>query len=355
MKRGLGILAIALLLMHANSVYAVKIADITHIGGQRTNVMIGMGLVVGLKGTGDGGDYMGAIRMLAELHGKFQNHVDVKELANAANVAVVTVHATIPSNGVHNGDTLDCYVDSCGAASSLKGGRLLPTLMCDTEAKFIWALSEGQIEFQDQASPNTGFIKQGCVMEATIEQKFVNDNGQFTLIIENPVASWTTASRIAQIINGSEAATGETLAVAVDPKSVQVTIPKIERDHPDSFISRVQRLQISASMLVNEARVLITARSKSIVITGDVEISPVVISHNGLTITTVSPPQTRGPQVVNHTAVALDTTNEGGAKLQDLVNAMDQLKVSADDRIAIIEELYDTGKLHAKLVIEGQP
>jgi flagellar basal body P-ring protein FlgI len=50
--------------------------------------------------------------------------------------------------------------------------------------------------------------------------------------------------------------------------------------------------------------------------------------------------------------VSLDTTNEGGAKLQDLVNALDQLKVPAEDRIAIVKELYKTGKLHAKLIVE---
>src|SRR5208282_3141418 len=84
--------------LSASPALAVKIADITHIGGQRTNVILGVGLVVGLKGTGDGGDFQGAIRPLAIMLGKYQDHVDAKELANAANVAVVTVVATIPSN-----------------------------------------------------------------------------------------------------------------------------------------------------------------------------------------------------------------------------------------------------------------
>ena len=358
MNRSLHILAVIVALgVIPPAAFAVKVADITHISGERTNVLTGLGLVVGLKGTGDGGDFQATIRPLAALLTKFQDHVDVKELANAANVAVVNVFATIPSNGARNGDKLDCYVTSCGAAASIKGGRLFLTLMTDPAAKFIWAQSEGPVDIQDPSEPTSGIVKQGCVMEANMEMTSVV-NGQFTLVLENPVASWTTASHIAQIINDAEGTSGETLAIARDPKTVEVTIPRIEREHPDGFISRVQRLPVPAIVLQSEARVLINTRTKTLIMTGDVEISPVVISHNGLTITTTAPPPiptTTDPVVTTKSAVSLDTTNEGGAKLQDLVNALDQLKVPAEDRITIIEELYDTGKLHAKLVIEGQP
>lgn len=354
MKLTLPILTLlATLGLFAPAAWAVKVADITHISGQRTNVLTGVGLVVGLKGTGDGGDFQAAMRPLAILLTKFADRVDVKELSNATNVAIVTVFATIPSNGARNGDKLDCYVSSFGAATSLKGGRLFPVLMTDPLGTFPWAVSSGPLDVPDPSSPNSAVVTQGCVMEKDIEQKYFDDNGLFTLVIENPAASWTTASRIAQIINDAEGAAGETLAVAKDPKTVEVVIPRSERLHPDGFISRVQRLPVPSIVLANEARVLINTRTKEIIMTGDVEISPVVISHNGLTITTVVPPP-RGPQVNTRSAIALDTTNEGGAKLQDLVNAMDQLKVPTEDRITIIEQLYTTGNLHAKLIIEGQ-
>ena len=89
--------------------------------------------------------------------------------------------------------------------------------------------------------------------------------------------------------------------------------------------------------------------------TGDVEISPVVISHNGLSISTVMPPQQatpRNPIVTDHEAIAISTTDQPNGNLQDLVAAMEQLKVPALDRIQIIEELYKTGKLHAELIEE---
>src|SRR5205823_4204035 len=96
-------------------------------------------------------------------------------------------------------------------------------------------------------------------------------------------------------------------------------------------------------------------KTGTLIVTGDVEISPVVISHKGLTISTIAPapvPTARNPLVNTRQTVALDTTNEGGAKLQDLVNALEQLKVPAADRITIVEELYKTGKLHARLIRE---
>src|SRR4029077_11881506 len=170
---------------------------------------------------------------------------------------------------------------------------------------------------------------------------------------EDPSASWTTASTIAKVINEAEGINGETIAVAIDPKNIVITIPGPERERPDSFISRVQRLPVP--LLPTEARVQINERTGTMIVTGDVEISPVVISHKGLTITTVAPmppPSVRNPMITTKTVVPLDTTSQGGAKLQDLVSALEQLKVPSEDRIIIVKELYKTGKLHAKLILE---
>jgi flagellar P-ring protein precursor FlgI len=101
--------------------------------------------------------------------------------------------------------------------------------------------------------------------------------------------------------------------------------------------------------------VTINEKTGTIIMTGDVEISPVVISHNGLSISTIAPPPVptlRTPLVTDHEAIAISTTGQPSGNLQDLVNAMEQLKVPAQDRIDIIKELYKTGKLHAKLIEE---
>jgi flagellar P-ring protein precursor FlgI len=354
------------LLAVAGNAFAVKVADITRLGGARTNVLTGMGLVVGLKGTGDGGSYMPAIRPLAALLSKFSDPTSVAELSNASNVAIVQITATMPANGVRNGDHLDVYVLSTGAAASLRGGRLFVTPMLgptgqpyiprDSEgnpmAPVPFALAEGAVVLEDPSTPTGGVVKGGAVMEVDLPAKYIDNSGRFTLILDDPSASWTTASTIAKLINEA-GDTGEMIASAIDPKNIVVTIPTTEREHPDSFISAVLRLPVP--MLPTEAKVQINERTGTMIVTGDVEISPVVISHKGLTITTIAPapiPSARNPVLNSKDVIPLDTTNQGGGKLQDLANAFDQLKVPAEDRIIIVKELYKTGKLHAKLVVE---
>jgi len=349
---------LTILLTTSTLAYAVKVADITRIGGQRTNVLTGMGLVYGLKGTGDGGDFLPAIKPLAAMLAKFSNNASITELSNVKNVALVSLVATIPANGARDGDHLDVYITSLGAAGSLRGGRLFvcpmtgPMPVNEGKDQPIFSLAEGPIVLEDPSTPTVGVIKGGCVMEVDLPAKSI-ENNRFWLILEDPSANWTTASTITKIINDAEASAGEILAVAIDQKNILVTIPDMERDRPDSFISRIQRLPVP--MIPSEARVQINDRTGTMIVTGDVEISPVVISHKGLTISTIVPqpiPTARQPIIEEKTTVAIDTTNQGGAKLQDLVNALEQLKVPAEDRIIIVKELYKTGKLHAKLIIE---
>jgi flagellar P-ring protein precursor FlgI len=344
---------ILIVLLLATPAQAVRIADITRISGQRSNILTGLGLVVGLKGTGDGGDFMPAMRPLASLLGNFSDPASIAELNNVSNVAVVSLAATVPANGVRDGDKIDVYVTSVGAASSLRGGRLfLSPMQGPIPGSGIFAAAQGAIVLEDPSMPTIGVIKAGCQMEVDLPAKII-ENGQFSLIIDEPAASWTTANMIAKAINNDSDEVGEMIAVVQDPKIVIVTIPKSERAHPDSFISRVQRLDVY--LVATEARVTINDRTGTMIITGDVEISPVVISHKGLTITTVTPPpvpSVQRPLVATQGIVPLDTTNQGGARLQDLVKALDQLKVSSEDRIAIMKLLYGTGKLHAKLIME---
>src|SRR5436305_1579823 len=110
-------------LLAATPAYAVRIADITRISGQRSNVLTGIGLVTGLKGTGDGGDFQPAIKQLAQLLGAFDDPTAAKDLADVQNVALVGLVATVPKDGVRNGDKLDVYVTCWGKATSLNRGN----------------------------------------------------------------------------------------------------------------------------------------------------------------------------------------------------------------------------------------
>ncbi|HEX4795212.1 MAG TPA: flagellar basal body P-ring protein FlgI [Humisphaera sp.] len=340
-----------LTLLLSHSAQAVRIADITRLNGQRTNVLTGLGLVYGLKGTGDGGDFAPAIRPLAGMLGKFSDPATIQELNKVQNVAVVALTAVVPSDGARAGDQLDVRVTSLGDATSLKGGRLFVSPMLGpVPGSPLFALAHGPVELEDASDTNVGVVPGGAVMEADLPVKYI-ENGRISLIIAAPSANWTTANLIAKTINDAEGQTGEQLAFVVDAKEVVVTIPMAERERPDGFISRV--LQLPIPILPTEARVQINKRTGTLIITGDVEISPVVISHQGLTIDTTAPapvPSARAPITTRREAIPVQTGNQGGARLQDLVNALEQIRVPVKDRIEIIEELYKEGKLHAKLI-----
>jgi flagellar P-ring protein FlgI len=344
------------LMLAAGVAQATKIADVTRLYGQQNNVLTGIGLIYGLKGTGDGGDYLPAIRPLQAMLEKYNNPVTLKELDKSVNVALVTVTATLPSNGVRRGDRIDVYLTSMGAASSLRGGRLILTPLTGRPGGPVYGLAEGGVLIEDAATPTVGLIKQGLIVEEDLKQPLIRGGREIMLVIDESAASWGLASNIATVINEAEA-DGQVIAVVIDPRTVAVQIPEHERQRPDGFISRVQSLPVQA--LPQEARVVINTRTNAIIVTGDVEISPVVISYKGLTITTVTPrsePTPRTPQVTVQNAVPLSTTPPEGntrARLQDLVSALEQLKVAPEDRINIVRDLHKSGKLHAKLIIDG--
>ncbi len=365
----------------AASAQAVKIGDVTHLQGSRTNRLIGMGLVVGLNGTGDGGKFEPAMRPLAQLYARFANPIgNLAELKNAKNVAIVEIEAVLPRDGAREGDRVDVKVSSVGAAKSLAGGRLLLTPLVGPnpdDARGAMATASGPLQIEDPLSPVVARIAEG----ATLEQDWVHnyialgrelpepvrsrqwvrpDEPYITFVIDEPHAEWAVSYTIAQSINEeasiSEVASGNInaqIAMAFDPRTVLVRMPEVERGNPAQFLARLESLQLF--MPFTEARVTIHRKSASIVISGDAEISPAVITYKGLTITTITPepPATpENPRMVESDFIPVDPQKKGGAKLADLVDALNQLRVPAPDRITIIEQLYKTGKLHATMVVE---
>ncbi|MEP0842797.1 MAG: flagellar basal body P-ring protein FlgI, partial [Phycisphaerae bacterium] len=244
----------------------------------------------------------------------------------------------------------------------------------------IMALASGPLEIDDPLRPTTARIAQG----ATLEQDWVHtyvafgrdlavfraadpvrpigwvqpDEPYVTLVLDRPHAEWSVAYAVAQSIN-EEATIPEPgqapaqLAMAFDPRTVLVRLPAAERANPAPFLARIENLPLL--MPYTEARVLVNYTTGDIVLSGDVEIAPVIISHKGLTITTTlpQPPATvENPQVVEKDFLALDPEKKGGAKLADLLDALNQIRVSAPDRVAIIKKIHEAGKLHATLIVE---
>jgi flagellar P-ring protein precursor FlgI len=321
-----------------------------------------------------------ATKSLAQLYRRFANPINnLAALKDVKNVAIVQIEAVLPQDGAREGERIDVHISSIGAAKSLAGGRLLltPLVSPHPDDPRILAMASGPVEIEDPSKPLVGRIAQGAVLEQDWVHTYVSyghslpepirgrswvrqDQPYVTFVLDDPHSEWAMAYTIAQSINEEssipEVATGNTnaqIAMAMDPRTVLVRIPETEQANLAPFLARLENLQLF--MPFTEARVTIHRKSASVVITGDVEISPAVVTYKGLTITTTIPdvpPTPENPRVIEKDFVPVDPQHKGGAKLADLVDALNQLRVPAPDRITIIEQLYKTGKLHATVSVE---
>jgi flagellar P-ring protein precursor FlgI len=243
-------------------------------------------------------------------------------------------------------------------------------------------LASGPLQLEDEENPTVARIAGGAILERDWIHNYIAlgrelsayrsrssvrpldwiraDEPYVTFVVDQPHAEWAMSYTIAQAINEeasiSELASGDTdaqIAMAFDPRTIIVRVPASERLNPAPFIARLERLQLF--MPFTEARVTIRRKSGLIAITGDAEISPTIISYKGLTInTTIPQPAEKDttPKTVESNWVPMDPQNKGGARLTDLIEALRQLRVPEQDRITIVEQLHQTGRLHATLKVE---
>jgi flagellar P-ring protein precursor FlgI len=369
----LAALVVAVSASLARADVTARIADVTHLKGQRINRLVGMGLVTGLKGSGDGDDYLPTIRPLAQALQQFANPVMAAEdLKDTKNVAVVLLEAVVPENGAREGDRIDVQVTSFGAAKSLEGGRLLisPLVYHDRAVDKIFAFASGPLRIVNKDKPTVGVIDGGAVLEEDVllafvalgrELPFINgwiqpDDQYVTFVIDDAHAGWAMAAAVAEAINAelSLSADVERVALAADSRNVVVLVPKFQRHDPASWIRDIEVLAVL--MPEGEARVTIDRHTGTIVVTGDARISPVIVSQRGLTVTVLNPqptPDPANPKVETKTFIDLQTeASERSAHVSDLLEALNRLQVPIEDRIAILTEINRIGKLHAKLMFK---
>ncbi len=342
------LLALAVLAGEAHA--RTTLRQVCRVKGQEENTLQGLGLVVGLKGTGDGGNFLPAIRSLAvamEMMGNPVGKQGTVELKDVKNVALVAVTATVPAGGARQGDKIDCVVSSVGSAKSLVGGRLLlaPLLGPNPKDQRVFALAEGPIVLEDLETPTTGRIHVGCRLEDDIRNPFTKD-GKITLVLEPHYADFQVAQDVAEVVNSqmSFQSSGQPLARAVNQVNVEVTIPKQYVEDPVAFVAQVLALPVLEPE--TGPRVVINQRSGSIVIGGDVELGPVVVTHKNLVIE-AGPGAPAGGQFV-----AVDSQQTDNPTLKSLVEALNAVHVPAADIIDIIKGLERNGKLHARLIIQ---
>jgi flagellar P-ring protein precursor FlgI len=339
-----------------------RLENICTISGQHEQRLIGLGLVTGLKGTGDGGKYLPMINALGAALVQLNNPASsAAELKDVGNVALVLIEATVPANGIRRGQRLDCYVNSIGAAKSLRGGRLMVSplgtqIVSDNR---VMGLASGAVLIEDAQVTTSGKIAGGVVVYEDVINNFVQNN-QFTLLLDRDHASFRSASEVANVVNAdiSFEAGGQQLAKAISPGVVQVTIPEQYRSDPMRFIAQV--LDVGIENPHTQARVVVNAKAGTVIVTGEVEISPVAISHKNLTLTVGTPeeqaaagtPPAEPVPGVGFVPLMDQQTRQSPQRLKQLIDALNQLKVPTVDVIDILKDLHRAGKLHAELITE---
>ncbi|MCA9192926.1 MAG: flagellar basal body P-ring protein FlgI [Planctomycetales bacterium] len=335
----------------------LRLRDICRLKGQEKNTLQGLGLVVGLKGTGDSklNPTSRALARMMQVMGSniaadSQGFPDISELEGTGNVALVMVSADIPPAGAQQGDALTCSVSAINA-KSLEGGTLMVTHMLGprVDQPTIYALSQGQISIPNLAVPTSGMIYQGCKMERTVANSFTWED-KLTLIIDQDLASFSTAvdieDQIKQLMQSSSGdSRGEGVVHALDQLSVEVTIPQ----HYREAHNEVQFVAILLDMPLNNIKkkksVVINEVEGVIVLGEDVLINPVVINHKNLAIQANA-----GPGGF----VGVDTSSPAPLKpkLKNLVDALNALNVSTEDKIAIIRTLKRNGDIYGEVLFE---
>ncbi len=323
--------------------------NICRVKGQEENVLRGLGLVVGLNGTGEINDpqTMRALARALDIMGNpipqfgMPGSATFDELSKVKNVSLVWVSARIPATGARRGDRLDVDVSAING-KSLIGGRLVSAALQgpNTQDRRVYALAEGSIFVQSEEQPLIGTISGGCQMEEDVFTPFVQD-GYITLILDSNHANFQTVSEIALAISQTHFQNDETAVKAVNASNIVVRVPDAYKEDPVLFISNLLESQVYQPE--PESRVVINQRAGSIVIDGDVQIGDVVISHKNIVIDTVEPIPP---------FVAVDQQQQESAKLKALVDALNALKVPNADAIEIIKGIDRSGKLHARLIIE---
>lgn len=357
LKKFTGLLGLALLLI-AMPATATQIRNVVSLKGSEQSVISGIGIVVGLNGTGDGEFGPAHKAVLSAIAQRIDATATPQNLADADSIALVHISATVPAEGVRQGvDQLDVTIATLNDAKSLKGGVLLDAvLFAPGKNGRAYAVAAGNLMLEDEEeNPRRAKVVRGAQMVRDVPSMNLDKFNQITLVLQENKASWQLANFIAEAVNGVMvlADDEDPIARAVDQKNVIVKVPDEALPNLSSFISQIMGTTIDSEIASGGAKVTINRAEGTIVMTGDVELSPVIISHKGMTIQIVTPepePDPNNPTVENVDFVALDPDNRGGAGLRQLLDALNTLNVPAEDRIAIIKEIHDLGVLHAKLV-----
>lgn len=343
----------------------VRIKDVARFRGVRSNSLMGIGVVVGLKGTGDTRKNPQSAAAIANYMRTLGQDVN-PAMIEPKNCALVFVRADLPAFAT-NGLAIDLTVASAGDAQSLQGGLLLRTeLYAVGDNETVYALAEGSISIggfgassggnsQSVGFLTAGRVPSGGVVDRGAPTKLVYDGKMY---IELTDADMTTANRVQEAINKKYP---DFMAEAENGGTISVTLPKTMS--PVQAMSKLEEINV---MVDNAAVVVINEKTGSIAIGGNVKIAPVAIASGSISVKieeaiSVSQPNPFGKGETVAVANQKVSAEQGEADIAvmapnttvaDLARIFQELRLKASDIINILQILRQQGALKAKLVIQ---
>jgi flagellar P-ring protein FlgI len=344
----------------------VLVRDITSVEGVRDNMLVGYGLVVGLNRTGDSQQTFITVQTLANAMQRMGVLIN-PTVVTVKNVAAVFITASLPAFA-RPGAKLDVTVSSVGDAKSLEGGILLMSALHGPDGQ-VYAEAQGALVLGGYSAGNgangkevnsatVGLISNGGIVERDTSV----DLSKFktvSLLLRNP--DFTTAKSIADVVNREFQ---RSVASALDSSRVDINVTEAGSPSVPLLISRVQNLMLSVH---TPAKVVINERTGTIVMGGDVKLTPVSVIHGGLSIEVATTydaaivPDGKGkPQGVLVPETNLNVNDapaqsmrlDEGANVEELVNGLHAIGTTAHDVVAIIQAIKAEGGLQAELEVQ---
>ena len=347
--------------------HAARIKEVASIQGVRSNPLVGYGLVVGLDGTGDQTTSTPfttqSINALLQQMGVTVPQGTSMQLKN---VAAVMVTASLPAFA-QPGQTIDVNVSSLGNAKSLRGGLLIATPLKGADGQ-IYALAQGNLIVGGAGASAGGskvtinHLSAGRVPEgATVERAVPTPLNQGdSLQLDLNSSDFNTAREVARVINGRM---GAGTAQALDGRVVKVRMPQ-SPDARVSFMADIENLNVEQA--APAARVVINARTGSVVVNSAVTLSSCAVAHGSLSVTISSTPVISQPNALSTGGQTVQaekadiTINQqagsliqlpAGTKLADVVKALNSLGATPQDLLAILQAMKSAGALNAELEV----
>ena len=367
MTKPLAIAVIPLLLLGAAPLSATtRLKELVTLEGMRDNQLIGYGLVVGLAGTGDRKQTILSAQSLANMLERMGVSIPPGAIT-VKNTAAVMLTATLPPFA-QPGSRIDATAAAIGDAQNLQGGLLLLTSLRGANGQ-VYAVAQGPVvtggfvagnggNNQTVNHPTVARVPGGAIVERPAPS--LNPTGRIKLQLRD--ADFTTSARIAEAVNRKFAAAGTPAAHAENSALVTVSIPADYASRTIEFISELEKVSVDAD---RAARVVINERTGTIVMGGDVHISPVAIMHGNLTVeiqtsfavSQPAPLSSGTTEVVPQVGVgakeekARNIILKQGATIEELVRALASIGSTPRDIIAILQNLRAAGALEAELQV----